>query len=134
MVRWIWRVVFAGDAAVLRDWLLAGVGRGDLGNQYSRGVGIRDCEFCVVDWNRPRGNAHLGHFAAAAPAMANFDQPIRGSDDDFRGVVRGAFSAAASGQAVAFLLAVSLLPELHGRVAAVPQPAGVGRVRGIDVL
>ena len=44
----------------------------------------------------------------------------------------GMFPAAAPGAAVACLLAVSL-PQYHVVLAAIPQPAGVGRVRGVHV-
>ena len=44
----------------------------------------------------------------------------------------GHVPAAAPGPAVAVLLAVPV-SQHHGRVAAVPQPAGVGRVRGLHL-
>ena len=47
--------------------------------------------------------------------------------------VRGHVPAAAPGPSLAGVLAVSV-PQHHDGVAAVPQPAGVGRVRGFDVL
>src|SRR5262249_55843074 len=64
---------------------------------------------------------------------AHLDQPLRRSDDALRRGLRGNVPAAAPGQAVAVLLAVSL-PEHHERAAAIPQPAGVGRLRGFDLL
>ena len=70
---------------------------------------------------------------SAAPEVAHFDQPLRRSDDDLCRDVRGNVPAAAHGAAVAFLLP-DAVPEPDVAVAAVPQPAGVGRIRGIDVL
>src|SRR5215467_8341922 len=65
--------------------------------------------------------------------MAHLDQPLRRGDDAFRRGLRGDVPAAAPGPAVAVLLALSL-SEHHGRAAAIPQPAGLGRLRGFDLL
>src|SRR5437588_12060429 len=65
--------------------------------------------------------------------MANEHQPLCGSDDDLRGDVRGHVSAFSHRPPVGGILAVPL-PKLAFDVAAVPQPADLGRVRGFDLL
>ena len=95
-------------------------------------VGIRDHQFRLVDRDRPRGHVDLGDPAVAEARLANVDQPVCRGDDAVRGRLRGAFSAAAHGAAVAVLLA-DALPEHDGAVAAVAQPAGLGRVCRLDL-
>ena len=107
-------------------------GRRHLGHQYSGRLGIRDRQLRLVDRYRPRRHADLGDSSAAESIVAQCDQPLRRSDDAFRGDVRGHVPGAAYGPPVAGLLAVAL-SEHDGALAAVPQPAGVGRVRGFDV-
>ena len=70
---------------------------------------------------------------ANAPALAHVDQSVCRSDDDFCCDVRGHVSAAAHGASMDVLLH-DALSQPHVAVAAVPQSAGLGRVRGIDLL
>ena len=57
-----------------------------------RWLGLCDHQFRLVDWYRPCGNIDFGDLAAAAPALAHFDQSFRRSDDAFRSGVRGTLS------------------------------------------
>src|SRR5713101_1513199 len=85
-------------------------------------------QFRVVDRHRPRRNADLRHPAAPAPDLAHFDQPLCRGYDAVRSGLRRDFPAVAHGTPLAVLLDDSL-PRHHGHLAAVPQPAGVGRFR-----
>ena len=132
-----WFLAFAASFSLLMVLLFA-VGKlfrpgdRDLGRQPAGRLGICDCQFRLVDRNRPRGHADLGDPAAAAAEMADFDQSLRRSHDAVRGLLRGALSDPAPGPSLAGLLAVSV-PEHDVALAAVPQPAHLGRVRGVDV-
>ena len=97
------------------------------------GLGLRHRQLRLVDRHRPRRHADLGHPAAAAPEVAHVDQPLRRGDDAVRRRLRRPVSAVAHGPAVVLLLAVPL-SQHDGAVAAVPQPAGLGRVRRHDLL
>ena len=104
----------------------------NLGNQYPQCMGICDHQLRLVGGNRPRGHAHFRHSAAAEPEMAQLDQPVRRGHDSVRRGLRGHVPLAASGPRLDFLLALPV-PECDGHPAAVSQPAGVGRVRGIHL-
>ena len=64
--------------------------------------------------------------------MADQHQPLRRGDDAFRRRVRRDVSSVAPGPAVFFLLA-GAVSQRDAAVAAVPQPAGLGCFRGVDV-
>ncbi len=94
--------------------------------------------FAIVNFVWWIGIGHAGTLISAilllhAPEVADAHQPLLRGDDDLRGHVRGHVPALAHGPAVVLLLALPV-PERRRRVAAVPQPADVGRVRGHDVL
>ena len=109
-----------------------GQGCGHLGNQHPGGLGLGDYQFCLVDRDRPRWDADQRHSPTPAAEVAYLHQPFRGSHDHFCRGLRGDVSFAAHGPAMAFLLA-DAVSKHHGYLAAVPQPAGVGRVRGIHL-
>ena len=100
-------------------------------NQPGR-LGLRHHQLRLVDRHRPRRHAHLRDPAAAAPGVAHLDQPLRRGDDALRRRVRRAVPAPPPGPAVVRLLALPV-PEHDGAVAAVPQPARLGRLRGLDL-
>src|SRR5581483_10987531 len=102
-------------------------------HQYSGRVGLRDCQFRLVDRNRTCRHADLGDPAVAPAEMAQFHQPLRRGDDDFRRHVRWTLPAAASRAPVVFLLAFPI-SEYDGYPAAVQESAGVGRLRGFHVF
>src|SRR5262249_53073072 len=81
---------------------------------------------------RPRGHVDLGDPAPAPPAVAPVDQPLRRGDAPLRGRLRGALPDPPPRSPLLLLLA-GALPEHHVAVAAVPEPAGVGRVRHLDL-
>ena len=108
------------------DW------RRHLGHRGPGSVGLRHHQLRLVDRYRPRRHPDLRHSAAAEADLAQLDQPLRRSHDAVRRGLRRHVPAAAHGPSLAGLLDVPLSQQ-HGRVAAVPQSAGVGRVRGIDV-
>src|SRR5579863_1229540 len=107
-------------------------GRWDLGHQYPDRLGIRDRQLRLVDRYRPRRHADLGDSSSAQPVVAQCDQSLRRSHDDFRGIVRGHVPGAAYRPPMAGVLAAAV-SEYDVALAAIPQPAGLGRVRGLDV-
>ena len=109
----------------------------------SEGVGIWGINipvawgFAIMNFVWWIGIGHAGTLisailAAAEAGLANFHQSLRGSHDAVRGGLRRHVSDSAPGASLAGLLAAAL-SELDVAVAAVPQPAGLGRVRGIDL-
>ena len=123
----------AGDAAAgMPSPICSSMGVGIWGINIPDRLGLRDHQFRLVDRNRPRRHADFRDSAAAAPAVAHFDQPLCRGDDAFCRGLRRPVSAAAPGPSVAGLLAVSLSRHDEA-VAAVPQPAGVGLLRGFDL-
>ena len=107
-------------------------GRRHLGYSHSGHVGLRHHQLRVVDRYRPRRNADLRHSAAAQSAVAQLHQPVRRSHDAVCRGLRRHVPAAAHGPSLDFLLDVPV-SQRHGHSAAIPQPAGVGRVRGLDI-
>src|SRR3984893_8366887 len=101
---------------------------GDLGHKHSRRMGLRDCEFRVVDRYRACRYVDFRDPTAAAPKVAHVDQPYRRSNDHIRSALRGYVSRAPPGTSVARLLAVPL-SEYDVVLAAISQPLGVGRIR-----
>ena len=111
----------------------AAQGHRHLGQQHSGRLGLRHHQLRLVDRHRPRRDADFGDPAAAPAGLAHLDQPVRGSHDALRRGVRRNVPVDSHGPPVAGgVLAVSL-PEQHEPVAAVPQPAHLGRVRGINL-
>ena len=111
------------------DRVSAGQGRRHLGHQHARRLGLCDHQLRLVGRHRPRRDVYQRVSAAAAAGLAHLDQSIRRSDDALRRRVRRHVPAAAPGPAVGVLLA-DAVSEHDAALAAVPQPAGVGRVRG----
>ena len=107
-------------------------GHRHLGREHSCRLGLRHRQLRLVDRHRPRGHADFGHPAAVPAAMAHVDRAVRRGDDALRGCLRGHVPGAAHRAPVDRLLALPV-PELDGPVAAVPQPADLGRVRGVDL-
>src|SRR5437660_1599758 len=103
-----------------------------MGHPNPGGLGIRDCELRLVDWNRPRGHADLRDSSAAQTGLAHFDQSFRGSYDFVRGSVRGNVSDIASRAAMARVLAPAV-SEHDVAMAAASQPFDLGRFCCIDV-
>ncbi len=112
-------------------WLII-KGVGIWGDQHSGRLGIRDHQLRLVDRYRPRRHADFGDFVFVEPEVAHIDQPFRRSDDAVRGRLRGLVSADPHRASVDGVLHVPV-PEYDGALAAIPQPADMGRVRGFDV-
>ncbi len=112
--------------------LAARQGHRHLGHQHPGRLGLRDHQLRLVDRHRPRRHADLGDPAAVPAGVAHLDQPLRRGDDAVRGGLRRPVPAAPLGPAVARLLAVPL-SEHDGPLAAVPQPADLGRLRGLHL-
>ena len=94
--------------------------------------------FAIVNFVWWIGIGHAGTLISAILLLLRqkwrtSHQPLRRGDDALRGRLRRPVSAAAPGPAVVLLLAVPL-PQHDGPVAAVPQPAGLGRLRRLDLL
>ena len=105
-------------------------GRRHLGQQRSGRLGVRHHQLRLVDRHRPRRHAHLGHPAAAQAGLADVDQPLRRGDDALRRRLRADVPADSHRPAVARGLLADAVSQRHGHLAAVPQPAHLGRVRG----
>ena len=110
---------------------------------FVKGVGIWGVNipigwgFAIVNFVWWIGIGHAGTLISAilllaAAVVAQLDQPFCRSHDAVCRGQRRNFPADPRGTPVARLLAVSL-SQHHERVAAIPQPAGVGRVCGLDL-
>ena len=108
------------------------VGVGIWGINIPVGLGLRHHQLRLVDRYRSRRHADLGHSAAVEANLAQFHQPLRRGHDAVCRGLRRHVPAAAHGPSLAGLLDVPLSQQ-HGSVAAVPQSAGVGRLRGFDL-
>ena len=132
-VRWPLAAGFVGTLAGTLVFLgaiayLFTQGRRHLGHQHPGRLGLRDRQLRLVDRHRPRRHLHLGDPAAAAPALAHLDQPLRRGDDAVRRGMAGLFPILHLGRPW-FFYWLAPYPEHDEPVAAVAQPAGVGLLR-----
>ena len=126
----IWWIAFlicsAGTLATLYGDLHAlHPRRWHLGHQHQRGLGLRDRELCVVDRDWQRRHADLLAAPAHAAVLARLDQPLRGSDDAFRGRDRGPVPDLSS-RAPALLLLARALSRHDAGLAAMAQRPHLG--------
>ena len=113
-------------------WLLL-KGVGIWGNNIPVGWAFADHQLRLVDRHRPRRHADLRDPAALQAAVAHVDQPLRRSDDDLRGHVRRDLPGLPHRPSVARGVLAVPVSQHDGPVAAVPQPAHLGRLRGLDL-
>ena len=113
--------------------LAAAEGHRHLGQQPAGRLGVRHHQLRLVDRYRPRRHADFGDSPAAQAGLAHLDQPLRRGDDAVRGRLRADVPADPHRPAVARGLLAAPLSEHDGDLAAVPQPADLGRVRGLDL-
>ncbi len=106
--------------------------RRNLGQQPAGRVGVRHHELCLVDRYRSRRHADLGDPAVVQADVADIHQPLRRGDDAVCRCLRGHLSAHAHRAALVGVLALPV-SEHHDAVAAVQEPAHLGRVRGLDL-
>ena len=99
-----------------------------LGRHHPHRLGLRHRQLRLVDRHRPRRHPDLRHSSFAAPVVAQLHQPFRRGHDAIRRGLRRNFSRHSRRPPLAGLLALPL-SQHHGRVAAIPQPAHVGRIR-----
>ena len=110
---------------------------------FTRGVGVWGLNipvnwaFAIHNYVWWLGIGHAGTLISAMllltrQRLAQFAQPLRRDDDAVRGGLRRHLSDPASGPAVVLLLDAALSRD-HGRVAAIPQPAGMGYLGGPDL-
>src|SRR5271157_6621692 len=121
-----------GDAAVRLAGLADRQGRRNLGHQYPHRLGLCDRQLRLVDWYRPCWHADFRHPLPAEPEVAHLDQSLRGGHDSFRRGLRRHLPADPYWPPLDGLLHVPL-SQHHGRLAAVPQPADLGRLRGFHL-
>ena len=95
--------------------------------------------FAIINFVWWIGIGHAGTLISAIllllqQKLAHVDQPLRRGDDDLRRHVRRHLPAASTsaGRGCAYWLFP--YPEHDGHLAAVPQPADLGRVRGLHLL
>ena len=122
----------AGHAVAVSIAYLLGRRRRHLGHQHPGGVGLCHHQLCLVDRYRACRHADFSHLVAAAPGMAHLDQPLCRGHDAFCRRLCWPLSALPSGASLVVLLAVSV-SQYHGRLAAVSQPACLGRLRRLDL-
>ncbi len=106
--------------------------RRHLGRDHPHRMGLRHRQLRLVDRYRPRRYSHLRHPLITAPKLAQFDQPFRRSHDAVRRRLRGHLPRHPCRPPLARLLALSL-SQHHGSMAAIPQPAHVGRLRRLHL-
>src|ERR1035437_5760216 len=86
----------------------------------------------MVDRHWPCRNVYFRHSLAPAAGMAHVHQSFRRSHDAIRSFLRWYIPSDAP-RAPAALLLADALPHPHGRLAAVPQSAGLGLLRRLDL-
>ena len=96
-------------------------------------LGLRHHQLRLVDRHRPRGHADLRHPAAAAPGVAHVDQPLRRGHDAVRGGLRRRLSRSSTPGRPWLAYWLFPYPNTMGALAELPQPADLGRVRGLDL-
>ena len=94
--------------------------------------------FAIVNFVWWIGIGHAGTLISAIllllqPEMAHVDQPLRRGDDAFAVACAGLFPLLHLGRPW-FFYWLFPYPEHDGHLAAVSQPAGLGRVRGLHLL
>src|SRR6185369_6344426 len=106
-----------------------------VGQQPAGWLGLGYYELRFLDRYRPRGHADFGHSVSVPAEVADIDQPFRRGHDAVRRDVRRYLPVVSYRPSVArVLLAVPDSQHRPESVAELPQPADLGRVRGIDVL
>src|SRR5207237_5131788 len=96
----------------------------DLGAEPSRRLGLGHHQFRVLDRYRARRHFDFGHSLLAATEMAYFDQSFRGSDDTFRGDLRGNFPRRACRERLDGVVPGAVAEQLR-HLAELPQPAAL---------
>ena len=100
----------------------------DLGHQHSGGLGLRHRQFRVVDRHRPRRHADLGHSAAVAPEWRTSINRFAEAMTLFAVACAGLFPLLHLGRPWFFYWLIPYPNTMD--LAAVPQPADLGHVRG----
>ena len=103
-----------------------------LGPEQPGRLGLRHHQLRLLGRHRPRRHADLGDPLPVPPEVAHLDQPLRRGDDDLRRHVRADLPGHPRRPAVGGLLD-GAGPEPDGHLAALPEPAAVGRLRGLDL-
>ncbi len=129
-------VAFTFAAALIdaAGWLigyLVATGVGVWGIQQPGRLGLADRQLRVLGRYRPRRHADFGDSVPVPPEVADLDQPLRRGDDDLRGDVRGHFPAHPRRPRLGAPTGWSRFPNQMQHLAELPQPAAVGRVRGL---
>ncbi len=133
-----WILLFGLSASILMMLL------GAVGYLLFEGIGIWgnnqpvSWAFDIVNFVFWVGIGHAGTLISAIlvpvpPEVAYFDQPLRRSDDHFRGHLRAAFPVNSRWPCLVAVLG-DAASEPDGNVAELPQSAAVGYVRGRDVF
>jgi hypothetical protein len=110
---------------------------------FARGVGVWGINipvawgFAIINFVWWIGIGHAGTLISAIllllnQKLAQLDQPLRRGHDALRRGLRRLLPHPAPGPPVAVLLA-DAIPEHHEHLAAVPQPAGLGRLRHLHL-
>ena len=98
------------------------------------GLGLRHHQFRLVDRHRPRRHADLGHSAAAAPEVADVDQPLRRGHDASSPSCAPACSRCLHLGRPWFFYWLLPYPNTMGLWPQFRSAAGLGRVRGQHLL
>src|ERR1700730_9413664 len=96
-------------------------------------MGMGHYQLRFLDRYRARWHADLRDSVSAAPEMADINQSLRRSDDAFRGDVRRHLPRRARWPCLDGVVSRPG-PEQLRDLAELPQPADVGRVRGLNLF
>jgi hypothetical protein len=103
-----------------------------LGQQQRPGLGLGHHQLRLLGRHRPRRHADQRGALPVPPGLAHQHQPLGRGDDDLRRGLRRHLPDPPHRPSVVRVVD-DPAPERHGHVAAVPQPAHVGRVRDLDL-
>ena len=109
-------------------------GIGTWGNNIPVAWALRHHQLRLVDRYRPRRHADLRHPLSLPAEVAHVDQPLRRGDDHLRGHLRRALPGACTPAGPGSPTGCSRTRATIADLAAVQEPADVGRVRGLDLL
>ena len=107
--------------------------RRHVGIESSGRLGLGHHQFRFLDRYRTRRHSDFRDFVFASAKMAHLDQSLGGSDDALRGYLRGDFPGRARRPRLDGVVPRAVAEQLR-HLAELPQPAALGRLRGLDLL
>src|SRR5579883_467915 len=120
------------QSAVAGCWLPVHQRHGHLGHYDPHRLGLRYCQFRLVDRYRSRRNADFGDFDVVAADLAQLHQSLRRSDDALCRGLRWIVPLDSYRASVGSVLDVSL-SQHDGGMAPISYPVDLGRLRSLYV-